>query len=307
MAAEVIIPALGVITEKVKIVTWFKSEGDSVEKGEPLLEIEADKVTTEILSPASGILGSILYPEGAEVAITKVAAVIVAQGEAVPEVYRQSLGEVAPTGSPTAGVSVTGSEKVPEPVKAVPAARKLAEERGVDLSLVTPTGPHGTIMKKDVETYLASGVTEKRPEEVSAPTRKVAEERQASKIIPMNKMRQVIARRLSESAFKAPHIYLFIDVNMEKALHLRESIMEAFEKRFGLRLSINDLLIKAVALAIREYPLLNASVKGNEIHIHPENQCWISRCAGGWVNRPCHPSGRQAWPRSHCPAEGGLG
>ncbi len=270
MATEVIIPALGVITEKVKILAWFKSEGDSVQKGEPLLEIEADKVTTEIKSPAAGVLGCILYPEGAEVAITKVAAVIVAEGETVPEVYRRSMEEMTPTGSAMAAASITESEKISEPIRAVPAARKLAEEKGVDLSLLTPTGPHGTIMKKDVEAYLTSRLSEKRSQKVSGLPGEVAEEQQVSKIIPMNKMRQVIARRLSESAFTAPHIYLFIDVNMEKILHLRKSILEAFEKKFTVRLSINDLLIKAVGLAIREYPLFNASVKGNEIHIHPE-------------------------------------
>jgi pyruvate dehydrogenase E2 component (dihydrolipoamide acetyltransferase) len=86
----------------------------------------------------------------------------------------------------------------------------------------------------------------------------------------MNKMRQVIARRLSESAFTAPHIYLFTDINMEKALIVREIILEDFEGQFNVRPSINDFLIKAVALTIREYPLLNATLKGDEIHVHPE-------------------------------------
>jgi pyruvate dehydrogenase E2 component (dihydrolipoamide acetyltransferase) len=90
------------------------------------------------------------------------------------------------------------------------------------------------------------------------------------KVIPMNKMRQVIARRLSESSLTAPHIYLFTDVNMEKVLIGRESILEDFEWQFNVRPSINDFLIKAVALTLREYPLLNATVKGDEIHVHPE-------------------------------------
>jgi pyruvate dehydrogenase E2 component (dihydrolipoamide acetyltransferase) len=90
------------------------------------------------------------------------------------------------------------------------------------------------------------------------------------KVISMSRMRKVIARRLSESAFTAPHIYLFTDVDMEKALNLRESILGDFEKRFNVRPSVNDFLIKAVALSIREYPFFNASMKGDEIHIHPE-------------------------------------
>ncbi len=306
MATEVIIPALGVVVENVKILKWLKSEGDPVKEGEPLLEIESEKVTTEIPSPASGIVGCILYPEGAEVPVTKVAAVILTEGEAVPESYRQPGEEVPPPRAPAAAPSVLLGEKAPGPAKAVPAARKLAERSGVDISLVTPTGPHGTIMKKDVEAYLASAVSGKRPRKVSTLAHKEAERLRVSlegiqgtgtrgrvmkadvlraaekgktvleredlfgKVIPMKKMRQVISRRLSESAFTAPHIYLFIDVNMEKVLIVREIILEDFEGQFNVRPSINDFLIKAVALTIREYPLLNATLKGDEIHVHPE-------------------------------------
>lgn len=306
MATEVIIPALGVVVEKVKILRWLKSEGDRVAEGEPLLEIESEKVTTEITSPASGVVGCILYPEGAEVPITEVAAVVVAEGEAVPESYREKVQKPAPPSAQTPAPSVLVTEKAEKPVRAAPAARKLAEKRGVDISLVTPTGPHGTIMKKDVEAYLASAVSQEQPRRVSTLARKEAERLGVSlegiqgtgirgrvmkadvlgaaegakaaaegedffgKVIPMNRMRQVIARRMSESAFTAPHIYFFTDVNMDKALRLREAILEDFEGRFHVRPSINDFLIKAVALAIREYPLLNATAKGDEIHVHPE-------------------------------------
>ncbi len=306
MATEVIIPALGVVVEKVKILKWLKSEGDHVKEGEPLVEIESEKVTTEITSPASGIMGCVLYPEGVEVPIAKVAAVIVAKGEAVPESYRQKPEEAPPPSMPTAAPSVLMTEKPAKRLKSAPAAQKLAEKKGVNLSLVRPTGPHGTIMKKDVEAYLASATPQKPPQRVSTLARKEAERLQVSlediqgsgvqgrvmkadvlraaeqakavsqkadlfgKVIPMNKMRQIIARRMSESASSAPHIYLFIDVNMEKALNFREIILEGFEQQFSIRPSINDFLIKAVALTIREYPLLNATVKGDEIHVHPE-------------------------------------
>jgi pyruvate dehydrogenase E2 component (dihydrolipoamide acetyltransferase) len=293
MATEVIIPALGVVVERVKILKWLKSEGDRVAEGEPLVEIESEKVTTEITSPASGI-------------ITEVAAVVVAEGEAVPESYREKVREAAAPSAPAPAPSVLVAEKAPKPVRAAPAARKLAERKGVDISLVSPTGPHGTIMKKDVEAYLASAVQEERPRKVSTLARKEAERLGVSlegiqgtgirgrvmkadvigatehaeaaaeeedlfgKVIPMNRMRQIIARRMSESAFTAPHIYFFTDVNMDKMLDLREGILEDFERRFHVRPSINDFLVKAVALAIREYPLLNATVKGDEIHVHPE-------------------------------------
>jgi len=306
MPTEVIIPALGVITEKVKILTWFKEEGDPVKEGEPLLEIESDKVTTEIPAPASGVLGRIFYPEGSEAGITKVAAVIVAEGESVPEAPAGPSGPSVEKSASTALTRpATEATRTQGPVKAVPVARKFAEEKGVDLSRVSPTGPHGTIMKKDVEAYLASRSSEEKAKTVSGLARKVAEdlkvpleavegtgvggrvmkadvlraaeqrpalpdeETALGKVIRMNRMRQVIAKRLSESAFTAPHIYLFTDIEMDKLIGLRESIVEPFEKRFGLRPSINDFLIKAAALAVREYPLFNASLRGEEILIHP--------------------------------------
>jgi pyruvate dehydrogenase E2 component (dihydrolipoamide acetyltransferase) len=306
MATEVIIPALGVVVETVKILKWLKSEGDRVKEGEALLEIESEKVTTEISSPASGIVGCILYPEGSEVPITKVAAVIVAEGEAVPESYRRRAEEAPPPSVTMASPFVAPGETREKPLKAAPAAKKLAEKEGVDLSLVRPTGPHGTIMKKDVEAYLASAVSQKPPQRVSTLARKEAERLGVSvegiqgtgtrgrvmradvlraaerpkaiseeedlfgKVIPMEKIRRVIARRMSESAFTAPHIYLFADLNMEKVLIVREIILEDFERQFKIRPSINDFLIKAVALTLREYPLLNATLKGDEIHVYPE-------------------------------------
>lgn len=311
MATEVIIPALGVVVESVKIIRWVKKEGDPVTKGDPLIEIESDKVSTEIVAPASGILGPLLYPEGAEVPITKIVTVVLAKGEPLPDWFLREKeagqkGAPAPAGEP---VSPPPAEKPSAPVKAAAPARKLAEQKGVDLSRVTPTGPHGTIMIKDVEAYLASAPKEAAEKAAKATpvARKVAEDlkiplddvsgtgvqgrvmkedvlRAAAgvepaaqaegiwgKVIPMNSKRQVIARRMAQSAFTAPHIYFFADVNMEGLIRLRDSIMEDFEKRFQVRVSINDFLIKAVALAIRDFPLLNSRIQGEkEVYVNPE-------------------------------------
>lgn len=156
MATEVIIPSLGEVVQDVKILNWFKSEGGTVEKGEPLLEVESEKVTIEIEAPASGIVGKILSPKGSKVHITQVVAVIVAEGEVVPESY----GKAFPSGSVPSELTppeqTATSKKNVVQIRAVPAARKIAQQGGVDLTLVKPTGPHGTIMKSDVEAYLAS-------------------------------------------------------------------------------------------------------------------------------------------------------
>jgi pyruvate dehydrogenase E2 component (dihydrolipoamide acetyltransferase) len=311
MAIEVIIPALGVVVESVKITRWLKKEGDPVAKGEPLIEIESEKVSTEIIAPASGILGPLLYPEGAEVPITKIVTVVLARGESLPDWFLREK-EAVQKGAPAAAgevVSSPATEKTSGPVKAAPAARKLAEQKGIDLARVTPTGPHGTIMIKDVEAYLAAPPKEAAEKAAKATpvARKVAEDLKVplegvpgtgvqgrvmkedvlraaagagprtegegiwGKVIPMNTKRQVIARRMAQSAFSAPHIYFFTDVNMEGLIHLRDSIMEDFEKSFQVRVSINDFLIKAVALAIREFPLLNSRIQGGkEVYVNPE-------------------------------------
>jgi pyruvate dehydrogenase E2 component (dihydrolipoamide acetyltransferase) len=311
MAIEVIIPALGVVVESVKITRWLKKEGDPVAKGEPLIEIESEKVSTEIIAPASGILGPLLYPEGAEVPITKIVTVVLAKGESLPDWFLREK-EAVQKGAPAAAEAPAPSapaEKISTPVKAAPAARKLAEQKGIDLARVTPTGPHGTIMIKDVEAYLAAPPKEatERAAKATPVARKVAEDLKVplegvpgtgvqgrvmkedvlraaagagprtegegiwGKVIPMNTKRQVIARRMAQSAFTAPHIYFFTEVNMGGVIHLRDSIMEDFEKSFQVRVSINDFLIKAVALAIREFPLLNSRIQGEkEVYVNPE-------------------------------------
>ncbi len=160
MATEVIIPSLGEVVEEVTILKWFKSEGEPVEEGEPLLEVESEKVTVEIESPASGFLGRILFPKGSKVPITKTVAIIVSQGEPVPEGYDAQLSETSLKTSAPEIKQMGPLGKESDDIKAAPVARKLAKTHGIDLSLVTPTGPHGTIMKKDVAAYLASSPTD---------------------------------------------------------------------------------------------------------------------------------------------------
>ncbi len=312
MAVEVIIPSLGEVVEEVTIIKWLKNEGDPVEKGESLLEVESEKVTTEIEAPASGIVGRILYPEGATVPITFVAAVLVAKGEPVPEKYVKSIPEVSATPQETASIP---RKKMPD-IRVAPAARKLARMKDVDLSRVTPTGPHDTIMKKDVETYLSSMSQPDTAASISRQTAEPGDEKtikastlayryaekegvpladvqgtgvrgrimrpdveravkdakapKLGKVMAMDTKRQVIARRMSESAFTAPHIYLFMDIYLNPLLEFRKMIITDFDEKFGERPSVNDFLIKAVALNIVDFPILNAVLKEDEIYIQPQ-------------------------------------
>lgn len=308
MATEVVIPNLGITVESGKIDEWIKKEGDPVEKGEVIFVVETDKVATEVESPASGILARILVQEGVEVPILTVVGVIAEPGEQLPEQY-----ETQPESTPRAVAKgadqtkemperVTASSKPDSrqgPVGLVPAARKLAREKGIDPETINGTGPDGVILLKDVVSALESakgarikttplarkiaedkGVALKglKGSGVSGRVIRMDVERAAKEgrapreltIIPMDKMRKVIARRMSESAFTAPHICFFTDVPMDPLLDFRKDILPDFEEKFQLRPSVNDFLIKAVALNLCDFPLLNSLLQGEDIHILPE-------------------------------------
>jgi pyruvate dehydrogenase E2 component (dihydrolipoamide acetyltransferase) len=320
VAVEVVLPMLGITVERGKILEWLKKEGDRVEKGEIIFIVEVEKATTEVESPASGILAKILIPVGVEAPILSVAAIITAPGEALPDKYRTAQPAVPAAPAATAAAAkqvpeaVTGATPKEAPampvtpgvVMAVPAARYMAKERGIDLASVRGTGPDGIILAKDIEA--AAGAPKEVPVRVSTLARKLAEKegvplekvegtgvrgrimradvsaysegaaaygaaasgRRLGTSIPMSTVRKVIGRRMSESAFTAPHIYFFSDVCMDPLLEFREKVVSDFEKHFNLRPSVNDFLIKAVALNILDFPMLNGQVKGEEIQIMPE-------------------------------------
>lgn len=299
MATEVVIPLMGLTVEKGTILSWLKAEGERVEKGEPLFEVETDKVTVEVESPDSGILRKILVPQGVEVPVLTVVAVITAADEELPQEYlaaKPAAAAVVP--APPQAAEARPQENME--VRAAPAARKLASEHGIDLWLVSGSGPEGTILKKDVEDYIAR-LPAREEVKASPLARKLAQDRGVElaavegtgvrgrimkrdvlaalgeekaapgfgEIVPMSRMRKTIARRISQSAFTAPHVYFFTDVDMLKLNELRAAIVPEMERRFHVRISVNDFLIKAVALAITEHPLLNATVDGEQIRILP--------------------------------------
>lgn len=326
MPTEVVMPALGLTVEKGAILQWFKVEGDFVRKGEPIFEVEADKVTTDVESPATGILRKVLVPEGVEVPILTVIAVITAEREDLPEKYvTQKPADAVTQGEGpfelASGVLPSPAETQPPIasgtgiIKAVPAARKAAREYGIDLFLISGSGPGETILKKDVENYMTlsvANVVEPKSEKVRATTlaRKLAEKQDIpleevtgtgtrgrvvktdvmkaaeqgtvsiprespgetlfGKTIHMTRIRKIIAKRMTESAFTAPHICFFTDVEMGGLLQLRNEILTRFETEFKVRISVNDFILKAVGLTICEFPILNASVEGESIRINPE-------------------------------------
>jgi len=164
MATEVIIPTLGEVVQEVIISQWLKAEGDRVKQGDPLLEVESEKVTVEVESPTAGTLGKILFPRGAKVPVTHVVAIVLAPGESLPEGYGHAAPDVSEERA-APSQSDASSGKTTQ-VRAAPLARRLARQHNIDLALVAPSGPHNTIMKMDVEAYLAAAKEEAKEAKV---------------------------------------------------------------------------------------------------------------------------------------------
>jgi len=252
MVVEIIMPKLGQTMEKGTIVEWLKKEGDRVEKGEPILVIETDKATLEVEARGSGILRKILAREGEVVPVTKVIGYIAEEGEPLPET-------VAPAPTPPTPKSEATSMEKPKAtmrIKASPLAKKIAKEKGVDLTQVTGTGPGGRITKEDVLRYLASKpVVAPAHPPLPTPTTKPAEE---FKVIPITSMRKAIARKMAYSKTNIPHFYISTEVDMTEAVKMRQSLIPTIEAKTGVRLSITHMLIRAVAMALKEFPQINA-------------------------------------------------
>ncbi|MDQ2969036.1 MAG: 2-oxo acid dehydrogenase subunit E2 [Actinomycetota bacterium] len=290
MATEVKLPRLGQGMESGTIVKWLKSEGDKVEKGEALYELDTDKVTQEVEAEASGVLLKIAITSG-EVEVGKTIAVIGEQGEKVEEVEEpkepagngSAAQEVADDaqeeGSParareqdrergrraSAGDMGEQVAEVRQPsgdnggrVKASPLARRIARERGIDLSGVAGTGPDGRVVAEDVERTAASGA----PAPVGAPALPL----EGVEVQQLSSMRKTIARRLTE-AWQAPVFQLSVTVDMGRALELRERLVKLHGD--AVKPTISDLLTKVSAAALMRHRAVNALYKGDAVELHP--------------------------------------
>jgi len=264
MPVEVLIPKLGLTMQEGKVVRWRKKVGEYVEKGEILYELETEKILYEVESPGSGVLGKIIVFEEEIAPVGSVVAYILLDGEDVSSIpvaaeikleTASGLGEVL-------AAEVTGGGGG-ERVKISPVAKKMAEEKGISINTIRGTGPGGRIVKEDV--LLAIQEMEAN---LSKPDQKEYSHEQGAEIIKLSSMRQIIARRMSESFHTAPHIYLTIEVDAGELLRLREDLLAYVEKDTKFRLSVTDLLVKILAKAIREYPLINATWSDEGIKIN---------------------------------------
>lgn len=297
MAEFVKMPTLGFDMEEGTMGSWLKNVGDSVQKGEVLAEIESDKVTQELQARAEGVLLAQLVQPGDMIPVGSNLGIIGAAGEDISAML-SGAQPAKPTAvdsqivvQPTATAAQTATaepvaaapqivnaadSQYPGGVKATPVARRVAEEHGVDLQQVNGSGPDGRIRKADVESFVAQPKVAASPAagalsvESSAPTTPataVAATASAEEL-PLTRMRATIARRMTESKVTVPHFYVTTEIDMEAVLKLRTQINETLGP--DNKVSVNDLVVKAAALALRQFPNINASFGGDKIVRHQQ-------------------------------------
>jgi len=269
MVTKVVMPKLGLVMKEGLVVLWHKEEGESVEKGEDLLEIESDKVTTLIESPASGVVRRIIAQEEEIVPCGKTIALIADADEEIPGLdkivadtravvmTREQWEEKQALKESSRGDE---EEKQPLEVKVSPAARRLAKEHAIDISLIQGTGPEGRIVREDVLRAVEEATVEAGP----------ASEGRPGENVPFGKMRRSIADNMARSARSVARVVHIAEVDMTRAVSYREQSRETFRRDTGADLSFNVILIKATASAMKEYPVLNVSLEGDSIRKHAD-------------------------------------
>ncbi|MEP2641694.1 pyruvate dehydrogenase complex dihydrolipoamide acetyltransferase [Roseobacter sp.] len=287
MPIEILMPALSPTMEEGILAKWHVKEGDSVSSGDVMAEIETDKATMEFEAVDEGTIGKILISEGTEgVKVNAVIAVLLEDGESADDIGTSSP---APSAAPAADagneVAETASEApAPAPVAAKqasgtrvfasPLARRIASDKGLDLSAIKGSGPHGRIVKADVENATAApkaaaanAPTATAPASTPAPSAdlvKAMYEGRDYEEISLNGMRKTIAARLTEAKQSIPHFYLRRDIELDALLKFRADLNKQLEGR-GVKLSVNDFIIKACALALQAVPDANAVWAGDRI------------------------------------------
>jgi pyruvate dehydrogenase E2 component (dihydrolipoamide acetyltransferase) len=273
MSSQVTLPRLGQGMESGTIVRWLKAEGDSVEKGEVLYELDTEKATQEVEADASGTLLKILAQEGEEIEVGKAIAVIGEPGEEVAEAEKEPEPKAEEAEQAAEAPAAPEPEAEPEPelqpavrsknggrVKASPLARRIARERGIDLSALTGTGPEGRIVAEDVERAEKAGAP-------PAPVAAAAPPPGEVEVVPLTGMRKAIARRMTE-AWEAPAFQIAMTADMTAAIRLREGLVARMGEG-DAKPTYSDILTKVCAVALMRHRAVNALFAGEEIHLMP--------------------------------------
>jgi pyruvate dehydrogenase E2 component (dihydrolipoamide acetyltransferase) len=260
-------PKLGQTMEEGTVLTWLKHPGERVTRGEPLVQIETDKVVCDIEASQSGVLHSVLAREGEKIPVGNAIAVIAAEGETVNVATLlgtrpPSAGSGSPpppqgraaAAPPPSSPPSTAAATAPQEIRISPAARKLAREHDIPLESLHGTGPGGRIVVEDVERATAAQATVAPPERVR-------------RTIPLAGMRGTIAQRMTQSWTQVAHVTEVMDIDMTEVIALRRRRIATWEREFGVRISLTDVLTFAVSRTLREFPDLNARLEGQEIKV----------------------------------------
>ena len=270
MPTVMIMQRMSVAMEYGVILKWLKKEGDAVKKGDPVVEIFGEKNEFELEAPEDGILLKTLCDVNDEIPISEPIAIIGKEGEEIPDITPKKMN--ADT-EPNATAKATTAQVTPEAKRATaatrtpstvleggrihasPRAKKAAREAGIDLSIIAGTGPDGRIIEKDVLAYHRA-----------EPQIMIDDDRKVRKTETMSPLRRTIARRMTQSA-QNPHITMITEIDMTEVVSLRHEINEQVEKKHGIRVSFNDIIVKAVADTLEKFPKFNATLVGNDLQM----------------------------------------
>ncbi len=279
MASNIIMPSLGFDMTEGKLIRWLFKPGEKVQKGQAIAEIETEKATVEIEATVSGTLQKIIVPADQKVPVGTVIGIIAEPGEQAPSTSNPAASvpvskpetarpkdapepEVRPTGD---GQRRTAEHPTDERIKASPIARRMAREAGLDLAKIRGSGPGGRIMERDIQTAQQAKA---RPVPAQTAAPQADTPRPEMQVVPQSRMRQAIARRMTESKTTVPHFYVAVEIDMTKALQLREQINAIVDE--GAKVSINDMVVAAVARTLPQFENLNASYKDGGLEQHQD-------------------------------------
>jgi len=270
MATTITMPKLGFDMAEGLLVRWVKQVGESINKGDVLAEIETDKATVEVESSASGVVLQHIAEQGTMVPVNAAIAVVGAAGEVISEQLSVSSKSVDEKPAPQTTLEVDSAKPLTSsllevgsaPVKASPLAKKVARENKVDLAHVQATGPGGRIVRKDIEAALSSNQLSVNSNQSAQPSYQLPITNYENQVIQTTKLRQAIGRRLVESKTTIPHFYVTREFKMDALMEMRKQVNAYVPDE---KISVNDFILKGVAASLRQFPNLNATLKGAEI------------------------------------------
>ncbi len=266
---DVIMPQMGESIFEGTITKWLKNVGDTVQRDEPLFEISTDKVDAEIPSPAAGVLTEIKVPAGQVAQVNAVVAVIGGAGQAAAPSAAAPAPTPAAAAAPAPAVSAPPSDAEAEHVRSSPLVRKIARENNVNLSAVQGTGAGGRVTKEDILAHIEKGgapaaapasAPAARPAPAVAPI--------PGELVPLSRMRSIIAQRMVESKRTSPHVHTVFKIDFTRIVKIREKEKNKYEQRNGVKLTYMPFITRAIIATLRKMPIVNASMEGDAIRYH---------------------------------------